>query len=167
MGLSQYVDEPTLAALDRLLPGAVLEPIVKSVRLSKSLAVSVELPAAPEADYRFVLFFQPERQIHARLLQSDLKHYYFWYRPFEDAEFGNSVEKLDNAFNETIQKLVCHDTRVTQKRGLLSHSFRCEYKSLHGWERVSGNSTLRIGGFTVPPIAGRQQVYRSAALAPR
>jgi hypothetical protein len=166
MGLSQYVDEPTLEKLERLLPGVELEPILKPLSLSKYPSVSIELPTAPQADYRFVLHLQPEKQVSARLPQSDATHYYFWYQPFEDAAFRNSAEKLDNAFIETVEKLVRHETRIRQKRGLLNHSFRCEYKSPKGWERVYGHSALRLGGFKVPPIAGREQVYRSAALAP-
>jgi hypothetical protein len=35
MGLSQYVDEPTLEMVQRLLPSVVLEPALKPLSLSK------------------------------------------------------------------------------------------------------------------------------------
>jgi hypothetical protein len=35
MGLSQYVGEPTLETVQRLLPSVVLEPVLKPLSLSK------------------------------------------------------------------------------------------------------------------------------------
>lgn len=165
MNLSELVDERMVAALNRTLPGVTFEPMVEThSRYDRS--VRVELPAPPDSEYQFILTLQPERQIHARLLRHlDTEQYnYFWYRPFEDAEFRNSMEKLDAAFIETIEKLVRHETRIIQKRGLLSHHFRCEYKPPSGWKSVSSNSTLRFGGFRVPLIADKQRVYHSPTL---
>jgi hypothetical protein len=153
-----------LESLKSLLPNAALDPIVKALSWSRYPASSVDLPAPPEADYRFHLTLRPERQIHANPLHLGEAHYYFWYRPFEEAEFGNSIEKLDGAFLETVERLVSHETRIVQKRGLLNHSFRCDYKSQGEWKRVYGHSALRFGGFVPPPIAGRKQIYYAPAL---
>jgi hypothetical protein len=65
--------------------------------MSTEPSVSVELPVPADAEYGFRLYFQPERQIGATLLAADGTDY-FWYMPFEDAAFANSVEDLDGAF---------------------------------------------------------------------
>ena len=165
MSLSEFVDERMVVALNRTLPNVALEPILKE-HSHGMRSVSVELPAPQGGEYQFILTLQPERQIHARLVRhlDTQRNNYFWYRPFEDAEFRGSIEKLDAAFIETIEKLVRHETRILQKRGLLNHSFRLEYKSSSGWKRVYGHSALRMGGFSAPMIAGRQRVYHSPAL---
>jgi hypothetical protein len=166
MELSQYVDEPMLAALRRLLPNATLQPVLRPLSWSAYPSVSVALPVPAGAEYGFKLYFQPERQISARLLVAD-GTYYFWYMPFEDAAFRNSVEELDAAFVQTIEHLVWHETRIVQKRGLINHSFRCDYKSASGWKRVFSHSALRLGGFHPPLIAGRERVYTSPAIVLR
>jgi hypothetical protein len=167
MELSRYVDEPTIAALKRLLPNAEFEPILEPLSGSSEPVVSIELPAPVEAQYSFVLTFKPEKQISARLLNTGpAERPYFWYMPFEDGTFRNSLE-LDKAFVETLGLLVTHKTRIVQKRGLINHSFRCDYQTVSGWKRVFGLSALRVGGFRPPRISGRQQVYFSPAIAPR
>jgi hypothetical protein len=163
MELSQYVDEPTLAALQRLLPDAPFQPILMPLSGSADRSVSVKLPVPADAEYGFTLYFQPERQIAATLLVADAADY-FWYMPFEDAAFHNSVQELDAAFIKTVEHLVCHETRIIQKRGLLNHSFRCDYKSASGWKRVYWHSALRLGRFHPPLIAGRKRVYMSPAI---
>ena len=166
MSMSEFVDERMVAALDRILPGVTFEPIVKTHSRYRIRSVSVDLPASLGAEYQFVLKFQPERQIHARLLRQHKQQNYFWYMPFEYASSDN-MEKLDDAFIETIDKLVRHETRIVQKRGLLTHSFRLDYKPPGGWKRVYGHSGLRLGGFSAPSIVGRKRVYHSPALFDR
>jgi hypothetical protein len=175
MDLSNYVDGSTTAALQRLLPGVVLEPVLTPLRWRSGLtvvphesgfSVQINIPAAPGADYSFWLLFQPERQIGAALIGADPARPYFWYMPFEDAAYNNSVEKLDGAFFETLELLISHETRIVQKRGLFFDSFRCEYKCSSGWQRVNGMAGLRMGGFKASRIAGRKRTYRSPALAP-
>jgi hypothetical protein len=167
MNLNEFVDERMAAALNRALHGVTFEPIVKTDSLHER-SVTVVLPAAPKAEYQFVLYIKPERQIHARLLQQvqQQNRNYFWYRPFEYVS-DNFVEKHDAAFIETIEKLVRNETRIVQKRGLLNHSFRLDYKSPSGWKRVYGHWALRLGGFSVPSITGRRRVYHSPALLHR
>jgi hypothetical protein len=174
MDLSSYVDELTFTELQRLLPGVAFEPIITPLRWrslsvvphESDFSVYQQLPPAPGAEYSFELCFRPERQIHATLIDADPSRPYFWYMPFEDAAFGNSVVKLDKAFLETVELLISNETRIVQKCGLLSHSFRCDYKAGSGWKRVCGVSCLRTG-FKPPRIAGRLRVYYSPALAPR
>jgi hypothetical protein len=171
MDLSAYVDEPTITALQRLLPGVAFEPILTPLRWRLGLSaksdfsVHVNLPAAPGAEYSFELYFRPEKQIHAKLINAD--SLYFWYMPFEEAAFNNSLEKLDGAFIETVDLLISHETRIVQKRGLFLDSFCCDHKGSSGWRRVYWMAGLRMGGFgfKVPRIAGRERIYRSPALA--
>jgi hypothetical protein len=128
MELSEYVDELTIAALQRLLPGMTFEPILIPLprpRSSEELSITppiprpsefsvfLNLPAAPSADYYFRLYLLPEKQIHAVLLDVETTEY-FWYMGFEDAAFNNSVEKLDKAFLETFESLVSHETSVVR-----------------------------------------------------
>ena len=166
MTLSEFVDERIVVALNRTLPGFAFEPILKTHSRSGIRSVTVELPAPQGAEYQFVLGFQPEKQIHARLLPHAgmEQNNYFWYRPFEETESRDLNDKVDAAFISTIERLVHHETRIIQKRGLLNHSFRLDYKSPSGWQRIYRHWAFRLGGFSVPSIPGRQRVYHSPAL---
>jgi hypothetical protein len=166
MDVGEFVDARTMAALRRLLPNFEFEPKLRSHSEFRDTFVSIELPAAVGADYAFTLSFGPEKQIYARLLRSDSERPHFWYRPFEDVDFADA-EKLDNAFIESFERLVCNETRIIQKRGLLWHSFACEYKSENVWKREYGLSALRLGGFKVPRIPSRRHIYHSPALITR
>jgi hypothetical protein len=42
MGLTQYVDEPMLETVPRLLPSVVLEPVLKPLSWSKDHSVSLK-----------------------------------------------------------------------------------------------------------------------------
>jgi len=166
MSLSEFVDERIVVALNRTLPGFAFETILETHSRSGISSVTVELPVPEGAEYQFVLSFQPEKQIHARLLRQHgtQRNNYFWYRPFEETQSRDFNDKVDAAFVETIERLVHHETRIVQKRGLLNHSFRLDYKSPNGWQRIYRVWTFRLGGFSVPSIAGRQRVYHSPAL---
>jgi hypothetical protein len=167
MELSRYVDELTIEALHRLLPNVEFELIFTPVSGLSEPAVSIKLPVPPGAEYSFSLWFRPEKQIHANLVDADPARPYFWYMPFEDAAFKNSVEQLDKAFVKKLELLVSHETRIVQKRGLLLHSFRCDYKASSGWNRVYRMAAMRLGHVKPPEIAGSQRIYHSPALAPR
>jgi hypothetical protein len=176
MDLGTYVDEPTITALQRLLPGVAFKPILTPLRWRSGLSlipdedfiVHVNLPAAPGAEYSFELYVRPEKQIHAKLINADLWGLYFWSMRFEEAAFNNSLEKLDAAFIETLELLISRETRIVQRRSFFRDSFRCEYKGASGWQRLYEACGLRMGGFgfKVPRIAGRERIYRSPALAP-
>jgi hypothetical protein len=159
---SKYIDEPMLVALRRLLPNAAFDPKLTPLSISAEPSVSIELPVPATAEYAFRLYFQPERQIHARLLVSDGTDY-FWYMPFEDVAFRDS----DAAFVQTVERLVRYETRIVQKRGLITDSFRCDFKAASGWKKVYAHSASRLGGFHPPLIAGRERVYASPAIAPQ
>jgi hypothetical protein len=166
MDADRCIDEQTLTFLRRWLPDADFAPQLNTLNGSSRPAVYVDLPPQTGADYFFRLYFDPERQIHARLLNTDAKHY-FWYMPFEDAAFGNSAEKLDKEFLRTIELLLSHETRIIQRLGLITHSFRCEYKSANGWSKVCAHSALRLGRFHVPEIRERERIYSSPAVVPK
>jgi hypothetical protein len=166
MDAHRYIDEQTLTFLKQRFPDTDFVPQLTTLKRSSRPAVHIDLPLPPGADYFFRLYLDPERQIHARLANANAKDY-FWYMPFEDAAFGNSVEKLDREFLRTIELLLAHETRIVQKRSLVTHSFRCEYKSANGWSNVCGHSALRLGRFHVPEIKDRERIYSSPALVPK
>jgi len=163
MELGRYLDERTLAALHRLLPNFAFEPVLAPVSGLSEPSVTIQLPVPAGAEYSFSLTVQPEKQIHARLVNTEPETEYFWYMPFEDAEFKNSIE-LDRAFVETLDVIVSNETRIVQKHGLLMESFRCEYNTGSGWNRIYGMSALRPGGFKPPRITGAKRVYHSPPL---
>jgi hypothetical protein len=132
--------------------------------MSSEQGVIVDLPVPEDAEYRFRLCFQPERQIHATLLAADDADY-LWYMPFEDAAFRNSAQDLDTAFLQTVEVLIRNGTRIIYKRGLIFEYFRCEYKTASGWKRVYAHSAFRFGGFHPPLISGRKRIYSSPAIA--
>jgi hypothetical protein len=152
----------TIDLLNRLLPGFVAQPITE--RTQRIDSTKIDLPLADGADYFFQLWTEPELQICAELAKPSCDVNYFWYRPFESAEFRDSTESLDTAFCETVEKLLVHETRIIQKNGWLNWHFRCEYKTADHWKRISSHSALRLGGWKTPKIDGRVHVYNSSAL---
>jgi len=103
-------------------------------------------------------------QIYAELTAPDSDVNYFWYRPFESAEFRDSAEALEAAFCETLEKLLAHETRIIQKDGWLNWHFKCEYKVGDNWKRIYRHSALKLGNSKFPRIDGKVHVYHSSAL---
>jgi hypothetical protein len=157
--------DKTIELLHGLLPGFVVQPV--SERIERVDSTRIDLPPAPGADYFFRLWIEPEMQIGAELTAPDSDVNYFWYRPFESAEFRDSMAALDAAFCEALEKLLTHETRITQKDGWLNQYFKCEYKTAERWKRVYGNSALKLGGWKFPQIDGKVRVYYSPALVHR
>ena len=153
------MDTRVARQLNRLIPG-----FEENLTKEPPPAVLLELPTAPSADYRFLLYFEPEMQIHAKLLGTDQKRY-FWYMPFKEAAYRNDPGKLFTAFADAVEALILHPTRIVQRRGLLSHSFKLECQRDGQWQHVSGNSCWRFG-FDVPTIRGRRHVYNSPPVRP-
>src|SRR5579859_3415933 len=92
-------DEKTLALLSRLLGG--LNPLLHPVEARGDFPekiTSIDLPAAPGAEYFFKVWFYEggERQISAQLIQHRSDKTYFWYRALELAEFRGSEGDLVN-----------------------------------------------------------------------
>jgi hypothetical protein len=162
------IDERTLTLLDRLLNG--FDPVVHRVQPQGDFPGGIarlDLPAAPGAEYFFQLWFYEggERHIRAELMQHRGDDTYFWYRPFERAEFRGSEEDLVNEFCEVLEALLVHETRIVQRRGWLFWHFRCEYRAAEMWKGVYAHSAFRCGRFKTPQISGRTRVYHSAAIA--
>jgi hypothetical protein len=158
-----YVDEATCILLNRLLPDFAIEPkqhILEST--GQAVGLYLDLPAAPAADYHLRLWVSPEIQISAELL-GNVAANCFWYMPFPSSAYGNS-EELQKSLDNTLESLISHETRITQKRGLLFHTFKCEFKSPTGWKRVHGHAMLRFTGRQPPQTAERKRVYRSPAI---
>jgi hypothetical protein len=156
--------DKTLELLKRLIPDFVAQPVTE--RTLGMSSTKIDLPRAAEADYFFRLYTAPEMQIHAELTAPRSNVNYFWYRPFESAEFRDSTEALEAVFCETLEKLLTHESRIIQKNGWLNWHFKCDYRSADGWKRIYRHSALKLGGWKVPQIDGRVRTWRSSALAP-
>jgi hypothetical protein len=155
--------DKTLKLLARLLPGFVVQPVTQ--RTQRVESTRIDLPAAAGADYFYQIFgFCSEMQIGAQLIESGPEINYFWYRPFELAEFRNSAEALEASVCETLEKLLIHETRIVQKNGWLTWNFKCEYQAADRWNRIYGHSALKVPGWRLPRINGKIHVYQSKAL---
>jgi hypothetical protein len=160
-GLNSYLGDPVVDFVKGLLPSVVVAADAKQQPGVSGQSYHIELPPPAGADYCFTLWLgRDEKQISARLLKSDQSSY-FWYRPFEEAEF-RSARRLNEAFLEAVELIMLHNTRIEQKRGLFSNHFKCEYESASGWKRLYGLSALRW--MRAPKITGRQQIYQSPRL---
>lgn len=72
---------------------------------------------------------------------------YFWYMPFEEAGYRNSVP-------------------IVQKHRFVWESFRCDWNSGSNWNRIYGLSYLRW--FEYPQIRTKEHTYYSPPIvAPR
>jgi hypothetical protein len=159
--LNSHLSDPVVNFVRGLLPSVVVEADAKQEPSVSGQSYHIELPPPSGADYCFTLWLgSGEKQISSRLLNAD-KASYFWYRPFEEAEF-RSAEQLSKAFLEAVELIVRHNTRIEQKRGLFSNHFKCEYESESGWKRLYGHSALRW--IRAPKITGRRHVYQSPRL---
>ena len=159
--LTSHLADPVVDFVRGLLPSVVVEADAKQQPGVSGQSYHIEMPPPAGADYCFTLWLgSGEKQISARLLNAD-KSSYFWYRPFEDAEF-RSAEQLDKAFLEAVEVIIRHNTRIEQKRGLFFNHFKCEYESASGWKRLYGHSALRW--IRAPRITGRQHIYQSPRL---
>jgi hypothetical protein len=154
--------ERIIETLSRLLPDFVVQPVSHGDGLTRS--TRIDLPAAVDAEYFFELWIRPEAQIGARLIEGGADCNYFWYLPFEEADYSRSMEILDRHFCETVEKLLTHNTRIIYRSGWLSWQFRCDYEAQGRWKKVSYNSTLKLAGWKVPKLAGKSRIYRSPAL---
>jgi hypothetical protein len=164
------IDDKTLGLLSLLLGD--FNPAIQAVESSEGGAGNIgrfDLPLARDADYFFRIWFygDSERQISARLIQSQSDDTYFWHRPFELAEFRGSGEYLINAFCEELKILLTSKTRIVQRNGWLFWHFRCEYCAGEEWKVIYRDSALRGSKFEPPQISGSRRVYQSEAIAPR
>ncbi|HEV3419603.1 MAG TPA: hypothetical protein VG075_04825 [Candidatus Acidoferrum sp.] len=160
------IGNKTAALLRNLLPS--FNPTIEAVEPvsgSRDATARLDLPTAPGAEYSFALWFgeSGDREISAVLTPRRNERPYFWYRPFELAEFGNNVEKLETKFCDELEILLTHETRVIQRKGWLFWGFRCEYHEAEDWKRVYGHLALRW--FKSPQIKGKRRVYSSAPVS--
>jgi hypothetical protein len=161
--LNAHLSDPVVDFVRGLLSSVVVEADAKQEPGVSGQSYHIELPPSAGADYCFTLWLgSGQKQISARLLNAE-KSSYFWYRPFEDAEF-RSAERLDKAFLEAVEVIMRHNTRIERKHGFLFEHFKCEYESASGWKRLYGHADLRL----IPALktAGRKYVYQSPPLVP-
>lgn len=137
------------------------------IRLTEETGVSsVDLPFAPDADYRFRLWFYDdgERGITAEPLVSRFgkiaTEVAFWSWPFELAEFHGSVADLAQYFDEQLRLLLPVPTRVRQHRGWLFFSFVLEHQIDRQWQAVYRCASLRFT-FRALASSGADRVYHA------
>jgi hypothetical protein len=125
---------------------------------------AIHLPAAPGADYRFILYVHDdgEPQVGATLIDGDPEAY-FWHWPFEDPDYSSHSER-EQAFLTAVQELVTSPTRIRQKRGLLNTTFRCEVHRASGWSRAGPFIAGLRWGTKPPPTRARVVDYEAPAL---
>src|SRR5271157_1172346 len=159
------IDVKTCALLSRLLNG--FKPILDPAKSPLDDFTRIDLPHASGAEYFFRLWFFEggERQISAVLTQKQTDDTYFWYRPFELAEFRSSEGDLVDEFCKELEALLIHETRIVQRKGWLFWHFRCEYHARNAWENVYSHSALRTSNWNLPHIEGRIRVYHSGLIA--
>jgi hypothetical protein len=123
----------------------------------------VLLPLPAKADYRFCLYLYSdyERGIGASLHDED-EALYFWSSQLELAGFDD-YDALQAEFLHQVSLILEHPTRITQSRGILFDSFRCDARLIDRWEPISTCAALRATHH-VPRIEGRRRVYHSAAV---
>lgn len=91
---------------------------------------------------------------------------YFWYMPFEEAGYRNSVPELTSAFLQAVSQIAKNETRIVQKHRFVWESFRCDWNSGSNWNRIYGLSYLRW--FEYPQIRTKEHTYYSPPIvAPR
>ena len=125
---------------------------------------AVHLPAAQSGDYRFTLYVYDdgEPQVCATVLDGD-PGASFWSWPFEDPDYRSPSER-EKAFFRAVQDLLTSTTRISQKRGLLFTSFRCEVLRGDQWTEIGPTmSYWRWGKFLIPATA-KSVIYESPAL---
>ena len=149
----------TIELVKTLMPG--FEP---ELRLPLDVVWwSFKLPVPAKAEYEFSLSgLGEERYIGATLLQfrEERSRHRFWYCPLESAGFRDDAAKLEACFHEQVRRLLQHPTRITEKKGIIWLSYRGEYQSESGWQRLRGGVMYLGLGFGVP-FFGKKRVYTS------
>jgi hypothetical protein len=128
----------------------------------------LRLPIPDGAEYRFSLHGQlgGERQISATpLVQTGVRPQRFWYSPLELAAFRDDASKLDAVFQERVDGLLQHPTRIFEKKGVIWLSYRAEYRTDAGWKRMGGYMSLGVG--LGVPFVGKMRIYTSPPVATR
>lgn len=166
--MAPRIDDNTVALINRLLANRSPfdQSSVPQGKFREGVA-RVDLPAAPGAEYFFKLWFleNGERHISAQLIERANAANYFWYRPFDLAEFRGCESDLAAEFCEQLELVLTHATRIIQRRGWLFWRFRCQYSDGQKWTNISSHMALRGGRFRPPNIDGSIRIYRSDAIA--
>jgi hypothetical protein len=167
--MAPQIDDTTVALLNRLLVGRSPFDHSRDPQGEFREGITrVDLPAADDAEYFFRLAFHEtgERYISAHLIERPNAANYFWYRPFELAEFRGSGADLAAEFCKEMELVLTHATRIVQRKGWLFWRFRCEYRNGQKWTNISSQMAFRGGRFSPPHIDGTMRIYCSAAIAP-
>ncbi|NIM49038.1 MAG: hypothetical protein GTO22_07235 [Gemmatimonadales bacterium] len=125
--------------------------------------VFLELSPPPQAEYAFRLCFYEGELTLAAVPTCDREAEAFWHQGVERMGAG-SLDEAEQAFREFVLDVISHESRITQRRGLLFHRFTCEVHRAAGWQRVGGRILALRTQFRAPPVSGRKREYRSPAV---
>lgn len=88
---------------------------------------------------------------------------YFWNVSYELTDY-DSIEEIGQLVVDTVSRLLSHDTRIIQSKGVINVGFDCSYADDDGWHSVGGNTALRFSNFEFPKIVGKEKEYRASAV---
>jgi hypothetical protein len=128
----------------------------------------VDLPAAPEAEYRFELWAIVETLVFAikatpqpPVEGSD----YFWSMYGESYDFRSEDDYVEGICDFAI-RLLTRPSRIVQRKRRRHWEFQCDIREDGRWVHLGWDS-WRIGRAIPPPISGSEHVYHAPALYPQ
>jgi hypothetical protein len=114
------------------------------VLVERTTHTKLALPPAEGADFHLNIYVYDdgEPQITAQPLghgspRDARDQVAFWGLSFEVADYRTDEER-NTAFLATLDLLLTHEVRITQRRGCLNYHFTCEYKNGDDWLALPG-----------------------------
>jgi hypothetical protein len=149
--------------IDRLRP---MSTKIEQQALGDESFWVVSFPASADADYRFCAYIYEDGEAGISAVRAGAEDdEYFWGVTFESPDF-DSIEEIGQLLVDTVSRLLGHDTRILQSKGLINVGFECAYADDDGWHSVGGRAALRFSNFVFPKIAGQEKEYRASAVRP-
>ena len=123
----------------------------------------VLLPAAPGADYRFVVeVFGSGQAAIVAMPVSEPEAEYFWFMEWEPSV---SVSLEVRNVLPYMRRLALNPTRIVQTRGRLGLSFKCEAFEEGSWTRVGDTVTVLGGSMGLGDSTAKVVTYSSPRLS--
>ena len=124
----------------------------------------ITFPASADADYSFCAYVYEDGEAGVSAVRTGAEDdEYFWSVTFESPDF-DSIEEIGKHLVDTVSRLLSHDTRIIQSKGLVNVGFDCAYSDNEGWHSVGGNAALRFSNLIIPKIDGKEKEYRASAV---
>ncbi len=128
-------------------------------------SVFLDLPRPPGADYFFRLIISGYEYTLAAVPADEPEAEMFWHQSFESLG-AESLKAVEPTFRDFVLHIISHDSRITQRRGLLLYGFTCEIRRGDAWKRVGGRILALRRRFRAPRMQERTREYRAPALIP-